>query len=224
MPRARGVEAERVIGALLGLTLIASHPAASRAQTIAPTPNAPAPNAPFTITRTASDITIAPSASGPVRVVPIAGGDASSARPRLRVEAPATTPLTVSVEQGDVRVESFEGDLAVKVVRGSIRAAGLRGRVRLEVDTGPIVASGVRLTDGHSLKCRTFNGDVTITLAAPPTDARILALTLNGAVESSVPLTTRAAFGPRFGEATIGAGTHVLNIDVVRGNILIAAK
>jgi hypothetical protein len=79
----------------------------------------------------------------------------------------------------------------------------------------------VRLAEGHSLKCRTFNGNVRVGLVQVPTNARILALTLNGAVASPLSLTTRAAFGPRFAEATFGQGQHVLSIDVVRGNITI---
>jgi hypothetical protein len=114
------------------------------------------------------------------------------------------------------------GSVSVRVVRGSIASRSLRGRARLEIDTGSISAEAVRLSDGHSLKCRTFNGDVQVALETMPVDARILALTLNGAVRSGLPLTTRAAFGPRFSETTMGAGSHVLSIDVVRGDVTIS--
>jgi hypothetical protein len=162
------------------------------------------------------------SVTGDARVgVRIAGAPTApaSTRPRIRVEAPASWPLVLTLDNGEARVEEMIGGASVRVVRGAIRTRALRGRVRLEIDSGPIVAEGVRLSDGHSLKCRIFNGDVSIALAARPADARILALTLNGAIRSSLPLTTRAAFGPRFGEATLGAGAHVLSIDVVRGDI-----
>jgi hypothetical protein len=197
----------------------------------------------------AADVVVVGAAGDRVRVSPIDPGDAASARavsmtgdarvgvrltgapaaaasprPKIRVEAPASLPLVVTLDNGEVRAEDMIGGASVRVVRGSIRAHALRGRVRLEIDTGPIVADAVRLSDGHSLKCRTFNGDVSIALEAPPADARILALTLNGAIRSSLPLATRAAFGPRFGEATLGAGAHVLSIDVVRGDIAIEQR
>jgi hypothetical protein len=149
-------------------------------------------------------LSLATASNGDVRLTLAEGAPSSRRRGRWRVEAPRTLPIDA------------------RIVRGSIVARGLRGRTRLNVETGDITAHGVRLTDGHSLKCRTFNGDVTIDLAAAPVDARILALTLNGAVKSALPLTTRAAFGPRFGETTIGSGEHVLSIDVVRGDITIA--
>lgn len=146
-------------------------------------------------------------------------GQAPERRLRLRVDAPATLAVDVAITNGAVRVETMRGHTVVRVVRGSIESRALAGRARLEVETGEIVADAVRLANGHSLKCRTFNGDVRIRLTARPDAARILALTLNGAIRSSLPLTTRAAFGPRFGETTLGAGTHVLSIDVVRGDI-----
>jgi DUF4097 and DUF4098 domain-containing protein YvlB len=71
------------------------------------------------------------------------------------------------------------------------------------------------------LRLRTFNGDVRLTLAKPPTDARILALALNGSIESDIPLQRKDSWGPRWGEATLGTGEPVISIDVVTGRIVI---
>jgi hypothetical protein len=169
-------------------------------------------------TESARAVTVTTDAEGVTRIVAV---PSTPTRPRVRIEAPASRALSLTLDTGLARVEAMTGRVTVRVVRGAIETRALAGRARLELDTGPIRADAVRLAEGHSLKCRTFNGDVSVTLAAAPTDARILALTLNGAVRSSLPLTTRAAFGPRFGEATIGAGEHVLSIDVVRGDIAI---
>jgi hypothetical protein len=68
------------------------------------------------------------------------------------------------------------------------------------------------------MRCRTFAGDIDVGLAARPADARVLALTLNGEVESSLPL-ERAGFGAGLREAVIGAGRTLLSLDSVRGNI-----
>ena len=54
-----------------------------------------------------------------------------------------------------------------------------------------------------------------------PPDARILALTFNGSIASDIPLAMKDTFGPRFGEATLGAGEPVMSIDVVTGDITI---
>ena len=55
------------------------------------------------------------------------------------------------------------------------------------------------------------------------TDARVLALALNGTIKSSIPLTVKDKWGPRWGEATLGAGEPVISIDVITGAIVIDA-
>ena len=65
---------------------------------------------------------------------------------------------------------------------------------------------------------RAFNGDVRLTLAERPADARILALALNGTIKSDIPLTLRETWGPRWGETTLGKGEPVISLDVVTGH------
>ena len=69
------------------------------------------------------------------------------------------------------------------------------------------------------LRLRAFNGDVRLTLAERPADARILALALNGDIRSDIPLTMKDTWGPRWGEATLGKGEPVISLDVVTGTI-----
>jgi DUF4097 and DUF4098 domain-containing protein YvlB len=77
----------------------------------------------------------------------------------------------------------------------------------------------VRLVPDGLLRLRTFNGDVRLTLAERPTDARVLALALNGSIESNLTLTMKDTWGPRWGEATLGKGEPVISIDVITGTI-----
>ena len=53
--------------------------------------------------------------------------------------------------------------------------------------------------------------------------ARILALALNGQITSSIPLTMRDTWGPRWGETTLGKGEPVISLDVVTGSIAITS-
>ena len=69
------------------------------------------------------------------------------------------------------------------------------------------------------MRLRSFNGDVRLSLAARPANARILALALNGHVTSDIPLTRRETWGPRWAEATLGKGEPVISLDVVTGLI-----
>ena len=58
-------------------------------------------------------------------------------------------------------------------------------------------------------------------IAAPPEDARILALALNGTITSAIPLTSKDGWGPRWAEASIGRADRVVSLDVVTGTIRI---
>ena len=91
--------------------------------------------------------------------------------------------------------------------------------MRLETGIGSVTLTGARLTANGLLRLRSFNGDVRLSLAERPVDARILALAVNGHITSDIPLTQRNTWGPRWGEATLGKGEPVISIDVVTGMV-----
>jgi len=80
-----------------------------------------------------------------------------------------------------------------------------------------VTLNNTRLSEDGLLRLRAFNGDVKLTLAERPTDARIMALAMNGQVRSDIPLTRRNTWGPRWGETTLGKGAPVISLDVVTG-------
>src|SRR5205814_8235700 len=129
---------------------------------------------------------------------------------------------SVRVFEGRVRLHILRraGDVALQ--RGAIEAAGLGGRVRLDTGLGSVDVRGAELTPGGMMRLRVFNGPLRVRFAHPPANARILALTFNGAITSDIPLTMTDRFGPRFGESTIGTGDPVLSMDVVKGDISVA--
>ena len=100
----------------------------------------------------------------------------------------------------------------------------MSGTVRLEAGIGSVTLTGARLSANGLLRLRAFNGDVRLSLAERPTDARILALALNGPITSDIPLTKRDTWGPRWGETTLGKGEPVISIDVVTGTIEIKSS
>jgi hypothetical protein len=152
------------------------------------------------------------------------GGKDPTRRVTLRINVPRSAILErVELFEGMLRLAELDRHVTAKVERGSIRAESLSGALRLETLNGDITLGRTLLDPKGVLHCRVFNGDVKIQLAERPTDARILLLTLNGAITSAIPLTERAGFGPRFAEATLGAGEPVLSVDVIRGNISLDA-
>jgi DUF4097 and DUF4098 domain-containing protein YvlB len=127
----------------------------------------------------------------------------------------------VRVLEGRVTLASLHGAVTADVRRGSITASDVSGAMRLESGIGHIFVNHARLTAGGVLRLRTFNGDVKLSLAERPSDARILALALNGTIASDIPLTVKDRWGPRWGEATLGKGEPVISIDVITGTIAI---
>jgi hypothetical protein len=141
----------------------------------------------------------------------------------LRVPAEATVEH-VRVMEGKLALEKFRGALTADIKRGSIEGADVAGTLRLETGIGPVTLKNARLTPGGLLRLRAFNGDVRLQMPGPPTDARLLALALNGTIQSDIPMTTRDTWGPRWSEATLGKGEPVISIDVVTGKIEIRTR
>jgi len=129
----------------------------------------------------------------------------------------------VQVLEGRIAIEGFTGTLTADIRRGPIDGKSVSGTLRLEAGIGSVTLTDARLLGNGLLRLRSFNGDVRLSLAARPADARIMALALNGHVKSDIPLTRRETWGPRWGEATIGKGEPVISLDVVTGLIEIKA-
>jgi hypothetical protein len=147
-----------------------------------------------------------------------------SVRTKISVRAPvAATFDGVRLLDGRLTIDGLSGAITADVRQGGIRASRVRGRVRLETGFGDVTVESATLDEGGLLRLRAFNGDVRLTFSRTPADARILALTFNGKIQSEIPLTRREAFGPRFGETTLGKGEPVVSIDVITGDIVIAS-
>lgn len=160
----------------------------------------------------------------PARVVVRAMQAENATDPAYRADVTVRLPRTavidhVQVVEGRIVIENFGGTIGADLRRGPIDGKDLSGTVRLETGIGSITLTSARLTANGLLRLRAFNGDVRLSLAERPVDARILALALNGHIKSDIPLKERNTWGPRFGEATLGKGEPVISIDVVTGTI-----
>jgi DUF4097 and DUF4098 domain-containing protein YvlB len=125
----------------------------------------------------------------------------------------------VQVIEGRIAIEGLTGRVNADIRRGPIDGKDLSGTVRLETEIGSVTVTGARLTPNGLLRMRTFNGDVRLSLAERPADARIMALALNGHIKSDIPLKTRDTWGPRWSETTLGKGEPVISLDVVTGMV-----
>jgi hypothetical protein len=157
-----------------------------------------------------------------IAVLQADGGRDAALAAGLTIWVPANQRLdVVELFEGRISLRDLTGGTRARVEHGSINATSLRGDVRLETVVGDIRLDDAAPVSGDTIRLRAFNGDVAIGLASPLQHARILALSLGGAVDSKVPLTRRTVAGPRFAEATIGRGDALISIDTVRGDIRI---
>lgn len=155
-----------------------------------------------------------------VRAIQADGATDPAYRADVVVRLPRAAAVdAVRVLEGRVALNGLSGTVTADIRRGPIDGKDLSGTLRLEAGIGSVVLTGARLSVDGLLRLRAFNGDVRLTLAERPADARILALVLNGSIASDIPLTTKDAWGPRWGETTLGKGEPVISLDVVTGRI-----
>lgn len=155
-----------------------------------------------------------------VRVVQAAGATDPAYRSNITLRVPHAAVIErVQVLEGRISINRFSGSLTADIRRGPIEGKDLSGTLRLESGIGSVVLTGARLSPNGLLRLRAFNGDVRLTLAERPADARILALALNGTITSQIPLTMKDTWGPRWGETTLGKGEPVISLDVITGAI-----
>jgi DUF4097 and DUF4098 domain-containing protein YvlB len=159
-----------------------------------------------------------------IRALQAEGGTDAALRTDVTLRVPHAAVLrSVRILEGRLMMSALHGEINADIRRGPIEAVGLQGIVRLESGIGDVVADRARLSQDGLLRLRAFNGDVRLTLAEQPLDARIMALALNGTISSDIPLRTKDTWGPRWGEATLGKGEPVISIDVITGRIEIKA-
>ena len=157
-----------------------------------------------------------------IRVVQAGDGRDAALRSDVVLRVPAAARIAaLDLFEGDVQLSGLSAGCAARVERGDITARDLSGTVRLETVIGAIRLERATLSRDGMLRLRTFNGDVDVAFAAVPDHARILALSMGGAITSDIRLTRRERSGPRWAEATIGDGQPVLSVDVVNGDIAI---
>jgi DUF4097 and DUF4098 domain-containing protein YvlB len=160
-----------------------------------------------------------------IRGVQSEGNTDSRLRTDFTLKVPRAAALdAIRIVEGKLTLQALRGTVTADVRRGPIDAVDVGGTLRLETGIGSVTANRAILTPGGLLRLRAFNGNVLLTLAARPTDARIMALALNGTIASDIPLSRKDTWGPRWGEATLGTGEPVISLDVVTGRIEIRSK
>lgn len=157
-------------------------------------------------------------------------GRASSSGPRVErnegwsvsyeVLVPRQTNLTLGTVNGGLRVDDVSGDIEVTTTNGGINLSGVSGAVRGSSTNGGITVQLVgRTWDGAGLDLRTTNGGVSVSLPEGYA-ANLDASTVNGSVDSQIPLTVHGRIG-RSVRAEIGGGGPPVRLRTTNGGIKI---
>lgn len=102
----------------------------------------------------------------------------------FEIEVPSRTNLKLqTVNGGDILVENVDGDLEVSNVNGAITLNSVAGSVTAETTNGPVRANLTRVTDQKQMAFTSLNGAVDVTLP-PTTKANLRMRSDNGDIYS----------------------------------------
>jgi len=109
---------------------------------------------------------------------------------QYQVAIPAGVRAVLHTVNGEVRADGPDAELDVQSVNGAVRVRGARRGVSAESVNGKIDVAMQSLAPAVSLRAKTVNGSVLVTL---PKDAKfeLSASTMNGTISSTFPLPVR---------------------------------
>ena len=149
-------------------------------------------------------------------------GNDSSGSVSYELMVPADVDLdSIDTVNGDVRVESVDGEVNAGTVNGTVEVSGLNADVNLETVNGSIRANFDELGSGQRVKADTVNGTIKRYLPADAS-ARVVAETVNGSIDADdFGLEVEKGFVGRDLNGQIGSGDASVNLDAVNGSIRI---
>ena len=140
-----------------------------------------------------------------------------------------TVPADVSLDSietvnGDVEIQSINGEVKASTVNGSIDVRGLVSTVNLETVNGSVTADFDELGPDQRVNAEAVNGKITL-LVPPEASARIEAETVNGSIDcDDFGLEAEKGFVGRDLSGEIGGGDAKVSLDTVNGSIKVRSK
>jgi len=136
-----------------------------------------------------------------------------------RLDVPRGARLRLQADNGGLSLERFAGDAELRTVNGGLHLDRVGGRIQGETVNGGIhVALSGTEWQGQGLDLRTTNGGLHLAI---PSDynARLEAGTVNGGVQSDLPLTTRGRHSGGRIETDLGAGGRLVRVETTNGGL-----
>jgi DUF4097 and DUF4098 domain-containing protein YvlB len=129
---------------------------------------------------------------------------------------PAGTNFVGRTVNGAVEARGLDGRVDLHTVNGSVEFS-TQGTGSAKTVNGSITGKLGRADWSDTLSLETVNGSITLDLPAG-TDTDIEARTVNGRINSALPITVQE-FGRRWLKGTLGSGGRGLSLGTVNGSI-----
>ncbi len=136
---------------------------------------------------------------------------------RLRVPAHIDLKL-VKTDRGRVVITDITGRASVRVINGAVRVRGFAGVLDASTLNGEIDAVVARLDRGDFITLETFNGDILLRVPGGA-KAHYALRTLNGTIDSSVPLPVLNNYGPHVAHDGNGVEDPLVRLTSVNGSL-----
>jgi hypothetical protein len=133
------------------------------------------------------------------------------------VKVPAGVLFKGATVNGNVRATGIASQVDINTVNGSIDFSTSSTGTAKTVN-GAITASVGKVAE--PLEFKTVNGSITLSVPADLA-ATVEGSTVNGGIQSDLPLTVEGKFGPRHITGTIGGGGPRITLQTVNGGIAI---
>jgi hypothetical protein len=136
----------------------------------------------------------------------------------MEVRVPAGVRTLARSVNGGIDVRGVRGPVNVETVNGGVTLESVVGTVQATTVNGSIDARLVSLAGDDPLRVRTVNGDISLAL---PEDAaaNVELSTVNGSVNSELPLTLTSGRTPRRWMGTLRGGGRRVTLGTTNGSV-----
>ncbi len=137
----------------------------------------------------------------------------------FRLDVPRNAQLRLQADNGGLHLGQVAGDVELHTVNGGLHVDHVGGHVHGETVNGGVhVALSGSEWQGQGLELRTTNGGLHLEIPAGY-NARLEAGTVNGGVDSDLPLTTRGHHAGGRIETDLGHGGRLIRVETTNGGL-----
>lgn len=138
----------------------------------------------------------------------------------FKVKVPLETSPELESMNGNIMIENIRGVTKAGTLNGGIRLYRMQGSVDAHTTNGSIEAMLISTDRDDDVQIKTINGSIIVSLSEDIA-AYIKASTINGGIETDLPLTIKGKILKKNIEASLNGGGGHISLSTVNGGIRI---